>query len=72
MEFAKSIGTETNAAILDLELVTKNPITTISEFIILMKFINQMIIKNKKRQCFSCGYAGACVNTCTNGKPSKC
>ncbi|OUM63813.1 hypothetical protein PIROE2DRAFT_9615 [Piromyces sp. E2] len=52
-------GTETNAAILDLELVTKNLNTTVSDSYVII-------------QCFSCGYAGACVNTCANGKPSKC
>ncbi|OUM64807.1 hypothetical protein PIROE2DRAFT_8350, partial [Piromyces sp. E2] len=40
MEFAKSIGTETNAAILDLELVTKNPNTTVSDSYVIRQFIN--------------------------------
>ena len=83
MEFAKSIGVETNAAILDLELVTKNPNVTIADSYVIKQYINNIkevykpIINDtenikEKRQCFSCGYAGACVNTCPNGTPSKC
>ncbi|OUM61317.1 hypothetical protein PIROE2DRAFT_62595 [Piromyces sp. E2] len=82
MEFAKSIGTEFNAAILDLELITKNPNTTVSDSYVIRQFINNVNeiykptddVKNNKEKghCFSCGYVGECVNTCVNRKPSKC
>ena len=42
MEFTKFIGSETNAAILDLELVTKNPKATLSDSYVIRQFINNI------------------------------
>jgi len=79
IKFAQGLGVESNAAVIDIiDTKVNNSTLNIRTSLVLAQYrelTKQMTQKEsdkkEKRQCFSCPYAGFCVNTCSSSGPSK-